>query len=376
MSKNRAYKPAQYLGIMVCETRGDIPIPEKSFCRRLCEVGRKHGITVFIFSPTWLRPKLGYIVGYAYTDKGWERGAFPIPKVVYDRCYYPTLHKYLEIQRAIQRLNELSPITFLGRGLKGKWDVYQIMCGYEAVKPYLPETVLYESITTLREWIESCGGEAFLKPHGGSHGKNTLYVRRQDGKLRIRGRNASNDIIERVFKQEEAGYRWIHQWIGRRKFIMQPYLYLNNRKDEPFDIRSLVQKNEHGEWQLTGMAVRRGKPGSLTSNLHGGGHAEAAIPFLEREFGIDKTATLIESIKELSQQIPILLEERHGRLAELGIDFGVDRNGNLWVLEVNSKPGRSIFLQMNDRSTALKSVENPIVYARYLLLRQLRRVHS
>ncbi|WP_227793248.1 YheC/YheD family endospore coat-associated protein [Paenibacillus guangzhouensis] len=376
MSKNRAYKSAGYLGIMVCETRGNLPIPEKSFCRRLCEIGRKHGITVFVFSPTWLRPKLGRVVGYAYTDKGWERGAFPIPKVVYDRCYYPTLQKYLEIQRAIQRLNDLSPITFLGRGLKGKWDVYQMMSNYESVSPHLPKTMLYDSISSLSEWIEACGGEAFLKPHGGSHGKNTLYVHRKDGKLFIRGRSASNEIIERVFKQEAAGYRWIHQWIGSRKFIMQPYLYLNNRNEEPFDIRSLVQKNEHGEWQLTGMAVRRGKPGSLTSNLHGGGHAESATPFLEREFGNVKTAGLIKSIKELSQQIPLLLEERHGRLAELGIDFGVDRDGNLWVLEVNSKPGRSIFLQMNDRSTALKSVENPILYARYLLLRQLRRVHS
>jgi glutathione synthase/RimK-type ligase-like ATP-grasp enzyme len=361
---------------MVCEATGTVPIPEKSFCRRLCIVGRKHGITVFAFSPTWVRPKLGCVIGYTYSQKGWERGVFPVPTLIYDRCYYPNLEKYLEMKAAIHRLTDQYAVNFLGRGLKGKWDVYQMLSPHEEIRPYLPSTSLYESPASLRTWLEQCGGEAFLKPHGGSHGRNTLFIRTIDNTLSIRGRTSNNEIFDRTFRQESVGYRYIHQWIRARKFIMQPYLYLNNRHEEPFDIRSLMQKNAFGEWQMTGMAVRRGKAGSLTSNLHGGGHAEPVVPFLEREFGEVKSTTLIQTIKELSQRIPILLEERHGRLAELGIDFGIDRNGNLWVLEVNSKPGRSVFQQMNDRVTALKSVENPICYARYLLLRQLRRVNS
>lgn len=124
------------------------------------------------------------------------------------------------------------------------------------------------------------------------------------------------------------------------------------------------------------MAVRRGKLGSLTSNLHGGGRAEAVQPFLESEFGSRTMKRLIGTIETLSYQIPALLEEHHGRLAELGIDFGIDQCGNVWVLEVNSKPGRSVFQQMHDEQASLQSVRNPIMYARYLLLRQLRRVNS
>ncbi|MEH7087157.1 YheC/YheD family protein, partial [Neobacillus drentensis] len=96
MSKSKAYKPTYYLGVMVCESTGNVPIPERPFCRRLCMVGRKHGITVFAFSPTWVRPKSDYGIGYTYSPKGWERGVYPIPTLIYDRCYYPNLEKYLE----------------------------------------------------------------------------------------------------------------------------------------------------------------------------------------------------------------------------------------------------------------------------------------
>lgn len=76
----------------------------------------------------------------------------------------------------------------------------------------------------------------------------------------------------------------------------------------------------------------------------------------------------METIDQLSANIPIHLESHFGRLAELGIDFGVDQQGKVWILEVNSKPGRSSFFKIGDVISARKSIENPIGYARYLLL--------
>ena len=37
--------------------------------------------------------------------------------------------------------------------------------------------------------------------------------------------------------------------------------------------------------------------------------------------------------------------EKHldGIIGEIGFDFGIDTNGNVWLFEANSKPGRSIF---------------------------------
>ena len=57
---------------------------------------------------------------------------------------------------------------------------------------------------------------------------------------------------------------------------------------------------------------------------------------------------IIQTIRDLSAQLPSLLEEGFGRLGELGIDFGVDTKGRVWILEVNSKPGRRAFTLTGD----------------------------
>lgn len=62
---------------------------------------------------------------------------------------------------------------------------------------------------------------------------------------------------------------WVRRFTGRRRFIIQPYLELCNRNGDPFDIRSLVQKNDRGIWSITGIAARQGVSQGLTSNLHG-----------------------------------------------------------------------------------------------------------
>lgn len=69
----------------------------------------------------------------------------------------------------------------------------------------------------------------------------------------------------------------------------------------------------------------------------------------------------------LSLTITRALEERYGRLGELGIDYGIDRSGNIWLLEVNSRPGRASFFQTRQPKCAFRSVNRPLEYARYLM---------
>ncbi|MNI31694.1 Endospore coat-associated protein YheD [compost metagenome] len=209
-----------------------------------------------------------------------------------------------------------------------------------------------------------------MKPQNGTHGKRTLLVKMsspQEG-LRLIGRDNRNHTFKRQFLTLKEGFVWIHKFIGDRPFLLQTYLNLNSTQGEPFDIRVLMQKNNKGIWEITGRAARVGQKHSLTSNLHGGGSAHKALPFLSREFGGNGGKKAITVIDHLSRDIPLYLESHFGRLAELGIDFGVDRQGKVWILEVNSKPGRSSFFRIGEYTSARKSIENPIGYAQYLLL--------
>ncbi|MEF2968847.1 YheC/YheD family protein [Paenibacillus sp. M1] len=365
MSKSRGI-----IGIMVNETGEPLPFAEPGFCRKLCLSGSRQGLTVYVFCPSALRTEGGAISGFCYENGGWQRKLFPPPDIVYDRCFTHDRRNQQRKKEALYRLSRAHPFVYLARGLSGKWRVYQALRKFPDISPHLPETTPYEDPAQLMAWLEKHDGEAFLKPQNGTHGKRTLYIKtsaHKDG-MKLIGRDGRNSVLRRRFPTRAEGLEWIDKFIGDRPFLMQPYLALSTQQGEPYDIRVLMQKNETGAWELTGMAVRVGQKYALTSNLHGGGTARKAMPFLTRELGETAARHTLSLIRKLALAIPEALESHFGRLAELGIDFGVDRQGEVWVLEANSKPGRSSFSRIGDRKSARRSIDNPISYARYLLM--------
>ncbi|WP_068786527.1 YheC/YheD family endospore coat-associated protein [Paenibacillus phocaensis] len=363
--------PQGTVAILVAESAGPLPFAEAAFCRRLCRIGERQGLTVYVFCLGWIASgNAAGIPGYTYEHETWVRKWFPRPDIIYDRALTHDRKQQLRKHRLLARLTAEHPFVYLARGLAGKWAVYQALLQCPEAAAHLPETALYQGQAQLDEWLQAHDGEAFLKPRNGTHGKRTLHVKWDPprGEVKIMGRSGRNTIFRRRFPTKQAGLEWVDRFTGRRPFLIQPYLQLNNSDGEPFDVRVLMQKNAKGEWSLTGMAVRVGRKDSLTSNLHGGGTAHPARPFLIRALGELGGKAAEAAIRKLSLLIPAYLETRFGRLAELGLDFGVDRQGSVWVLEVNSKPGRSSFLRIGDPETARRSLENPIGYARYLLL--------
>ncbi|MNK68377.1 Endospore coat-associated protein YheD [compost metagenome] len=379
---NQLFTPAAsaVMGVMVSENLNvSPPFGETVFCRRLTLAGARHHLKVYVFTAEGIQDGGSGVEGYQYTRGKWLNVSFPVPDIIYDRVNYRD-PRQLQITR--QRLARIAKgghhFQYLARGLSGKWNVYQSLKRQEIFLPHLPKTAKYKNSRQLARWLCHHDNEVFLKPHSGTHGKMTLHVRlaSEDRHLMLTGRDRNNVLFHKHFHEWETGTAWIDRFIGERAFIIQPYLQLTDSDGKPFDVRVLMQKNESGRWSLTGMAVRLGEKDSVTSNLHGGGTALEAGRFLTREFGESAAALIFGTLRRLSAEIPEYLESSFGRLAELGIDFGIDREGHVWIIEVNSKPGRSAFFQIGDQMSARKSVENPIMYARYLWLRQLRRVNS
>lgn len=91
------------------------------------------------------------------------------------------------------------------------------------------------------------------------------------------------------------------------------------------------------------------------------------MPFLLAEYGA-AGRDLYQELISAAALLPPLLEESCGRLGELGLDFGIDAGGRLYLLEANSKPGRTVFRLTGDRRAARLAAENPLRYARHLLL--------
>lgn len=336
---------------------------DKGFYRKLTMYGRKKGLRVFVFSPRNVDFAARTVKGFEYRRGAWESGIFPLPTLIYDRCFVGP--SYRHYKPFVERLQNDPDITFLGHGLSGKWQVHQMLIQSPKLAPYLPPTDIF-SLDTLQKTLGRYGA-AVIKPAAGTHGIGVARIREAGNKYEITGRNRENQPFRRLVKGQAGLTTFLRSFTTGRKFLVQPYLHLHTPEGVPFDVRVLVQKNGEGEWETTGKAVRVGDKRSITSNLHGGGKAVPLSPFLARHFTPSVKSRIEQHVTILANELPVFLEQTHGRLVELGIDLGIDTDGNVWVIEVNSRPGRTVFRMIDDPQARLHSITQPVRYAHYLM---------
>ncbi|MNO55759.1 Endospore coat-associated protein YheD [compost metagenome] len=357
-----------FLGIMTGRGHGYPPIAEPEFCSQLCRAAPLYDLQVIVFHPDGVSGDGQTVSGYIWEHGEWKPALASAPDVLYNRCLITSPQEKRAVSAALAALSHSLPWS---RGLPDKWGVYEILRRSRHAAGILPETRLYKNTGELGTMLAEREHGVFLKPRAGSHGKRTLHAvrlpRSQGGGISLRWRDRANHPFQHVFGAVDEGLGWIREFIGLRRYIIQPYLQLTDSCGQPFDMRVLMQKNGRGAWTLTGMAVRLGSRGSLTSNLHGGGTAVAPLPFLLAEYG-KSGEELLQELASVSAALPPLLEESCGRLGELGLDFGLDAAGRIYLLEANSKPGRTVFRLTGDRRAARLAAENPLRYARHLLL--------
>jgi len=342
------------------------PFHEKRYFSQLATEGKKKNIQVFIFDPKKINWNTRTVTGWTVeSPQQFTKGIQPIPALIYDRIFYRNRQHFLQYKPHVTRLMNDPNIRFLGHPLKGKYQTYQLLKQSPFLQPYLPETVRYDTIETLHHMLHK-HQTICMKPNGGSHGRGVLKISHQKGHYSVTGRNLLNRHFHGRFSNRYQFDHWLQQFVQQTRYIIQPYLTLLTPKGFPFDVRILVQKNEHHTWTTTGAAVRIGPSHTITSNLHGGGKAILFEPFLDKYYS-DRIEPIQTKLTSITSYLPRFIEQNHGPLVELGIDVGIDQQANIWLLEVNSKPGRSVFLQMGKPEIHHLAVQLPIRYAESLL---------
>ena len=80
----------------------------------------------------------------------------------------------------------------------------------------------------------------------------------------------------------------------------------------------------------------------------------------------EKVQEIMETIRFVSLEAARALETAIGPAGEMGVDIGVDREGRVWFIEANLKPGRQVFRLLHQNKTRFMTVVKPLLYARYL----------
>jgi hypothetical protein len=341
------------------------PIGDRSlFFSKLISVHKSVGVVPFVFGEQHINWEEGLIEGYFYQKNGWERYTFPLPNVVYDRL--PNrLSESRKDQRIVkERMQQEYLIPWYNPGFFNKLDIYDKLYNDYGVYKYLPETVPFTSFSHI-EGMLSQYNSVYIKPINGSLGfgvHQVLYDRDEDlyfcryhdqqGIKRLQKFSTLENLMKHVFQNRSLSSMLVQQGISLLK--------IDNRS---IDFRIHTNKDANGIWQITAIAAKIAGLGSVTTHVKTGG----VIKTIDEIFTNEEKNLYLPKLKEASLKLSHALEKQiNGNLGEIGFDLGIDKEGQVWLFEANSKPGRSIFTHPQLKDSDLLTRKLSIAYAVFL----------
>lgn len=352
------------VGIMLEESgQRDKPFGGQSFfVKQLLTSGRAMGELCFAFSPFRINWSRKTVQGYSYGERGWSKGTFPVPDVV-----YPRGKGYSPQKMSIRRRLETMGAVFFNPGLIGKWQTHRILSQKSELLSYIPDTRLVKDFAQVDRMIKKYQA-VYLKPVTGSQGKNIVRVHKTKDSQNYQYQYQMNNQSYRGSAHNLAQLRsYLRPVMGNKTYIAQKQINLLQSEGNLVDVRILVQKDDTGSWKVTGMACRVGRKGSITSNISGGGSGRHLETVLKSKFPDEEQRIQIcKELQYLALEAAKTLEESIGSSGEMGVDIGIDKNGHIWFIEANLRPARQIFSLIGEKETRKLSVDRPMLYSRYL----------
>ncbi|MFT4417070.1 YheC/YheD family protein [Fredinandcohnia humi] len=340
------------------------PNQEKLYATEIATRAFDHGIQLYRFTPTSIEPTTEMVRGEIFNNdtKEWDAAVFEIPSYLYDRCFYSFDGVSKKSQPIMNWLKMRPSCHFLGQGLPNKWDIYEVLIQDKVLAPYIPPTEQAVSPTAILHSLMKAH-QIILKPEKGSMGKGiiSLSLHRNYAEAVYKD---NQQLEAKQFTTRAELKKWIEGILSSQPYLIQKYLPLQDENNCPFDIRILLQKNQLGEWVEQGRGIRRGLPDHIISNLGGGGEILSFDEWSDNMATAEKLL-LFDNIHTITTRLPFVLEENFSPLFELGVDVGLSKDGALWLLDSNSKPGRKVILETSpDKHDKLYTA--PLHYCLYL----------
>jgi hypothetical protein len=302
-------------------------IPEKVFFRnpqifitRFSKYSEINGL-IFIFRPNGINRLNKTIKGYYFdpTSKEFVRGIFPYPKAVFSRDY-------------------LSKTTF--SNFKGKLYNYpynldkkkfwSIMSKDKILRKHIPETKGFKDLESVLQMVNKHNA-VYLKPYNLSQGRGIYHLRKDAG-----GGFLLTDISSNHYriKSEEELMNILRKKLEGTYLLQQEITSIfDNRK---IDFRAYFHKNQNKEWCFTGTKTKISIEGSIISNLRNREQLILGETALSTLFHLDD-----KKIEEINDEIirtcirALKLVEKSGyHLGEAAVDFVIDKQLSLWLLEI------------------------------------------
>lgn len=218
-----------------------------------------------------------------------------------------------------------------GRQLASKWLKTAALLTDPQITPYIPATGAYRGGALMSMLSEY--GMVVIKPVVGTGGNGVIRIESVETGYQVsyKGRTRHVGTFPTLLRVL-AGLKL------RRRYLIQQGIHLARISGRPLDYRVKVVK-ERGAWKFRAMVGRLARPGLFVTNLCKGGTMLRCMPALQMSLpNIDSGEKRIE-MRQLTRNCIAVLESKFPGISELGFDYGLDQEGNIWILEVNTRPG-------------------------------------
>lgn len=332
-------------------------------CSYYEQAGLRFGLRPCYFRLKDIVPLRSTVLAYVKVGNRYVKRRVPMPTVIHNRCLYRKPSSKRKLAELAGRI-----AIFNGGNRYGKREVHEWLMANHAIRPHLPGTLPY-SEWALRRWM-SCYNDIIIKPDNGSIGNGVCKLTQTDHGwvLRIPAGRYAGTYTERS-KKHGGMMAVLQKMTARSNYIVQQRLPLATLDGRPFDFRVSVQKNETGEWQLTGIVGKVAAPGKFITNVAKGGEVYRYEKLLEH-FPHLHPEHIEAAIGRLSMMIAEQLEMTMPHAADFGMDIGMTAQGFPVFIECNCRDLRYSFGKAGMPEVWKASYSHPIGYAWYLLRRQ------
>lgn len=304
---------------------------------------------------------------YNYVTNNWERRVFPLPDILYDRGG-GILKKQIPSSQYIRQSieNNENVKRFNPRYFFDKLDVNNKLMGYPKVKNHLPYTIPYKNSNDLLEMFK-ISSAVYIKDRVGNRGLGVTRVSKYpNGHFELS--YYKKDVYKYSFDSFDELINNINELYKGKMAILQSAIDLIRINHGNVDMRATVQRDGNGILDITACPVRVGKAGMPITSTRSGSQVYRFEDFF-REFlnySDEEIRMLTLRVNEFIINVYKCIEDSYGIFGELGIDFAVDNNKNIWFIECNAKPGKDTVYLSYDEATVKKAFLNPLEYSKYL----------
>lgn len=217
------------------------------------------------------------------------------------------------------------------RFVANKGSKFAVLRKHDGMTRHLPEMCRLneENLTSMLQKYRY----VVVKPYVGTGGAGVIKVEKLNASL-YRIHHGAKIRTFRSFGRLKSAIDRIRRG---RACMIQRGIRLATYRGRRVDYRVKMVK-AGGKWKITAVVARVARPGLFVTNLCRGGTMLGAMRTLSAAFPVKQARLKKETMRGVARTGVALLEAKYPGIGALGFDFGVDRAGNVWVLEVNTNP--------------------------------------